>query len=139
MYTTTTSSYYSDIVSMFDHNDFYNSAMIYILPRVQRGEYTMSYLTREDLVAKEYYGEPRMMGLVLLEQGETCHIEGNEIVRDKLPLEVIQLKSYSEIKTRMSVTVEENPMNEKSTATGLERETRYEYNGRGFTIQDLGQ
>ena len=137
MYVMSRSSEVEDIAMMFDE-DFFNSAVIYTFPHVITNGFVVSYLTREDLVAREYYGEPSRLGYVLLSYGETCHKEGEDIVRDLKPLDIIDLKSQSDLTSRLSISVNENIMTNKSIASvgpDTQGGTKYVFNGRRFTAE----
>ena len=138
MFTEIRSTATKDIASLFEEGDFYNSAVIYNLPRMDSSDYTMSYLSREDLVAQQNYGVSTLLGIVLLSVGETCHIEDDTIVRDKEPLEVIQLKNYDDLEDSLSVSVNSNELTSKDIAktSWQNQEGQYVYNNRGFVSQD---
>lgn len=134
MYDTIASSSSKDIASLFD-SDFYNSAVIYNIPRTSDVSYTMSYLTREDLVSTNLYGESSQFGLIILTHGQTCHMENGDLVRDDLPLSVISAKSYSEVEDSLSVSVNSNSLTSQDIAktSSQAQEGVYVYNGGRFT------
>lgn len=138
MYVTKSSSKVKDVASLFDPSDFYNSAVVYNLPRCSDVIYTMSYLTREDLVSTNVYGLPSQMGLILLSHGQTCHMEGGSLVRDDLPLSDISVKRYTELESLISVSVNSNSLTTKdiSKTSSKAQEVQYAYNGGRFEVTD---
>ena len=128
----------NDVALLFD-SDFYNSAVIYNLPKAESSEYLMTYRTREDLVAYDFYGDQNQLGMVLLSIGETCHKEGEDIVRDAEPLSKIQLKIYSDLTSYLSTKVTSNPLTEtsRSEESWQEQESKsYEYSDGRFQLRN---
>lgn len=137
MHVTKSSSNSKDVATLFD-SDFYNSAVIYNIPRTSDINVTMSYLTREDLVSKSVYGKSSQFGLILLTHGQTCHMENGNLIRDDKPLSVITVKSYPEVEDSLSISVNSNLLTTKSISkTSSEaQEVTYVYNGGGFGLND---
>lgn len=128
----------NDVASLFD-SDFYNSAVIYNLPKVDTQEYTVTYRTREDLVSLDFYGDVYQYGLVLLSIGQTCHKENDEIVRDIEPLDIIKLKDYDGLTSYLSTKVTSNSLiqTSRSEESWRQQESKsYEYSDGRFQLRN---
>lgn len=124
----------SDIAGYFEE-DFFDSALIYQIPRLRQIDHTMSYLSREDLVASESYKDINLLGLVILSVGETITIQNDEIKRVYQPLDVIKLFSYNDITNLLPISILENTLTDKSISKQTkfdQDQIKYKYDGNKF-------
>ena len=138
MFTKTRTGSTTDMANFFS-DDFYNSAVIYQFPRTEEITVTLSYLMREDLIAQRVYGDCDLLGFVLLSLGETCHMEGDSVVKDFSPLQTVHLRDSSELSDSLSMTVKANTLTDKSRSPDTwqaQEELRYEYSSGRFKPPD---
>lgn len=131
MYSTSSSSSYSDIATLFS-DDFFNSSIVYNISKSKKFEFHTSYLLREDLIANKAYGAPSMLGTVLMSVDSTVEYNGEKVVRNIVPLSDINLLNSYEISRMNSRVVTENPLSSKDLSTYpsilLEKEYTYDKN-----------
>lgn len=130
----------SDIAGYFD-DEFYNSAVIYQIPRLSRSDYQLTYLMREDLVSNLRYGTTDYTGVVLLSCGEIVTVTNKTITKNFQPAETVQLMVYSEITSYLPTTKSSNTMSDSMKSSDnrlVQEQTSYEYNGSTFVAVTSG-
>ena len=129
MYSTSSSSSYSDIATLFS-DDFFNSSIVYNISKSGKFSFHTSYLLREDLIANKAYGDSNMLGTVLMGVDSTVEYEDGKVKRNIVPLSDIDLLNSYDISRLNSRVVNENPLTSKDLSTYpptlLEKEYSYD-------------
>lgn len=131
MFSSSSTSTYSDIATLFSE-DFFNSSIVYNLSKSSKVDFHTSYLLREDLISQAAYGSSGMLGTVLLCTGSTVEYNGEKVTRNIVPLSDIELFNSYDISRMNSRLVNENVLSTKDLSpypsVSLEKEYTYDKN-----------